>query len=95
MKNKIIIDNALAPNDCEALYNHMMSMDFTWSFNPGIIKGDDEDYQFVHGIHSGYHMTSPHNYRQVPHFNANEMFNNLIFFKKSRGYSGDVELKVG
>jgi hypothetical protein len=72
MKNKIIIDNALTPNEYESLYNHMMSVNFEWSFNPGIVQGGDEqDYQFVHGIHTGYHMTSPNNYRYI--FPLNEI----------------------
>ena len=34
----------------------------------------------------GISPTSPHNYRQVPHFNANEMFNIFILLRRNRGF---------
>lgn len=33
----------------------------------------------------GIYPTSPHNYRQLPHFNANEMLNIFILLMRNRG----------
>ena len=62
MENKIVIDNALDQQSFDALYDHMMGTGFEWYFNPGIVRDNQNDYQFVHGIDNGYYMTSPHNY---------------------------------
>ena len=61
----MIIDNALGSQEFDNLYNHIMSSDFEWHFNPNIIKENPYDCQFVHGVHTAYHMTSPHNYRHI------------------------------
>jgi hypothetical protein len=34
----------------------------------------------------GISPTSPHNYSNIPHFNANEMFNISILLKRNRDF---------